>query len=151
MIHATILGRLGRDPELKQLSNGPVLNFSLATDHGYKDAKETMWIRCAIFGKRAEVLSQYLAKGSQVLVQGELYTRTWEKKDGTTATELECRVAELEFAGGKSDSQQSDASDNWVQQQPAPAPAQRQTAPVPQGGFRDDDVPFGPYLRGTVA
>jgi single-strand DNA-binding protein len=144
MIHATILGRLGRDPELKQLANGAVLNFSLATDHGYKDAKETMWIRCAIFGKRAEVLSQYLAKGSQVLVQGELYTRTWEKKDGTTATELECRVAELEFAGGKSDSQQDSYQ---APQQPAP----RQQAPVPQGGFDDRDVPFGPYLRGTVA
>ena len=134
MIHATILGRLGRDPELKQLDNGAVLNFSLATDHGYGQKKETMWVRCAIFGKRADTLAQYLEKGSQVLVVGELYTRTWEKKDGTTATELECRVAELEFAGSKGDGQQSSAP----QQQSAPAPRQ---APA-SAGVVDDDVPF---------
>jgi single-strand DNA-binding protein len=132
MIHATILGRLGRDPEIKNVNGTSILNFTLATDHGFGDKKQTMWIRCAVFGKRADTLAQYLAKGSQVLVQGELYTREWEKKDGTTATELEFRVAELEFAGSKGDSQQQPA------QQQAPAPAPR----AAQGGGFDDDVPF---------
>ena len=144
MIHATILGRLGRDPELKTLNSGSaVLNFTLATDHGFGENKQPMWIRCAIFGKRAETLNQYLAKGSQVLVQGELHTREWEKKDGTMATELECRVAELEFAGGKSDGQQQSAP-----QQSGAAP---KPAPQSGGGIADDDVPFAPYLRGSVA
>jgi single-strand DNA-binding protein len=130
MIHATILGRLGRDPELKQLDNGAVLNFSLATDHGFGDKKETMWIRCAIFGKRADTLAKYLEKGSQVLVVGELYTRTWEKKDGTMATELECRVSELEFAGSKGDAQSS-------------APQQREApAQKPKPAIDDEDLPF---------
>jgi len=143
MIHATILGRLGRDPELKTISSGTaVLNFSLATDHGFGDNKQTMWVRCAIFGKRAETLDKYLSKGSLVLVQGELHTREWEKKDGTMATELECRVAELEFAGGKSDGQQQAAP----QQQSAPAPRPQQSS-----GINQDDVPFAPYLRGSVA
>jgi single-strand DNA-binding protein len=134
MIHASILGRLGKDPELKTLDNGTaVLNFNLATDHGYGQNKKALWIRCAVFGKRAETLSQHLAKGSQVLVQGELYTREWEKKDGTTATDLECRVAELEFAGSKSEGQQA-----------APEPKA-------QNGFDDRDVPFAPYLRGSIA
>ena len=133
MIHATILGRLGRDPELKQLDNGAVLNFSLATDHGYGQKKETMWVRCAIFGKRADTLAQYLEKGSQVLVVGDLYTREWEKKDGTMAKELECRVSELEFAGSKGERQ-----DSAPQQQSAPAPRQ---APA-SAGVVDDDVPF---------
>jgi single-strand DNA-binding protein len=140
MIHATILGRLGRDPEIKNVNGTSILNFSMATDHGFGDKKQTMWIRCSVFGKRADTLAQYLAKGSQVLVQGELYTREWEKKDGTTATELEFRVAELEFAGSKGDSQQQPA------QQQAPAPA-----PRAQGGFDDSDVPFAAYMRGSVA
>ena len=131
MIHATCLGRLGKDPELKTLSNGTaVLNFSMATDHGYGAKKETMWIRCAVFGQRAEKLHQYLEKGSHVLVQGELYTREWAKDDGTTGHSLECRVAELEFAGSKSDQQQAP-------QQSAPAPRPQQS-----GGIDQDDVPF---------
>jgi single-strand DNA-binding protein len=147
MIHATILGRLGRDPELKQLNNGAVLNFSLATDHGFGDKKETMWIRCAVFGKRAETLAQYLAKGSQVLVQGELYTREWTKQDGTAAKEIECRVAELEFAGSKSGDQQPAADI------PKPAGNGKRDTSWGSGGSvaRDDDVPFDQYLRGTVA
>ena len=143
MIHATILGRLGRDPELKQLDNGAVLNFSLATDHGFGQKKETMWVRCAIFGKRADTLAQYLEKGSQVLVQGELFTRTWEKKDGTMATELECRVSELEFAGSKSDSHQSPQDSHQPAAKQSPAPR--------GGGVVDDDVPFSSHERGWIA
>ena len=141
MIHATILGRLGRDPELKQLDNGAVLNFSLATDHGFGERKETMWIRCAIFGKRADTLAKYLEKGSQVLVVGELFTRTWEKKDGTMATELECRVSELEFAGSKGERQ-----DSAPQQRGAPAPSRQPSG----GGIDQDDVPFASHERGWI-
>lgn len=133
MIHASILGRLGKDPELKTTGNGTlVLNFSMATDHGYGDNKTTMWIRCAVFGQRAEKLHPYLAKGSQVLVQGELYTREWNKDDGTTGHSLECRVAELEFAGSKGDGQQQ-----------APQQSGATSKPAPQGGgFDDASVPF---------
>ena len=146
MIHVSILGRLGKDPELKTLDSGnTVLNFTLATDHGFGQNKKTLWIRCALFGKRAETLHQYLAKGSHVLVQGELYTREWQKQDGTTATDLECRVAELEFAGSKSEGQQA-----APQQQTAHA----MTASAfndAKGGAFDDAVPFAPYLRGSIA
>ena len=139
MIHATILGRLGRDPELKTINSGTaVLNFSLATDHGFGDNKQTMWVRCAVFGKRAETLDRFLSKGSQVLVQGELFTREWQKKDGTMATELECRVAEVEFAGSKNDGQQQN-----VPQQSIAAPQ--------HSGALDDDVPFAAHERGWIA
>ena len=143
MIHATILGRLGRDPELKTINSGTaVLNFSLATDHGFGDNKQTMWVRCAVFGKRAETLDRFLSKGSQVLVQGELFTREWQKKDGTMATELECRVAEVEFAGSKNDSQQQNVPQQTIA---APKPAQQHS-----GAF-DDDVPFAAHERGWIA
>ena len=140
MIHATILGRLGRDPELKETNDGTrILNLNLATDHGFGDKKETMWVRCAIFGKRADTLAKYLAKGSQVLVVGELYTREWEKNDGTIGYSLECRVSELEFAGSKSDGGQK----HHAPQQSAPAPRA-------QGGFDDRDVPFAAHERGWI-
>ena len=133
MIHATILGRLGRDPEQRTTNSGTqILNLAVATDHGYGDSKVTMWVRASLFGARGEKLAQYLSKGSQVLISGELYTREYDK-DGMTRTSLEMRIAEIELAGSKQDSQQST-------HQPARQPARQ--APAAAQDFPDDDVPF---------
>ena len=70
----TIVGNLGRDPELRYLPNGtPTVNLSVATNNSYtnqkgEQVKETTWWRVSVFGKQAEVCSQYLTKGRQVLV-----------------------------------------------------------------------------------
>jgi single stranded DNA-binding protein len=108
MINATILGRLGRDPELRTTNSGTqVLSLNLATNSGYGDNRITMWIRCSIFGARAERLSGMLTKGSQVVVSGELTQREYTTTAGEARTSLELRVSELEFAGPKSDAQES--------------------------------------------
>jgi single-strand DNA-binding protein len=100
MIHATILGRLGRDPELRVTNGGTqVLSLNLATNSGYGENKITLWVRCSMFGARAERLAPMLSKGSQVLVVGELTQREYTTTAGEARTSLELRVSELEFAG----------------------------------------------------
>ena len=78
----TIIGRLGRDPEMRYLPNGdPVTSFSVATDRGWTDKngqkqKETTWFRVSVFGKQAENTNTYLSKGKMVLVEGRLSVDT---------------------------------------------------------------------------
>jgi single-strand DNA-binding protein len=140
MINATILGRLGRDPELRTTSSGTqVLSLNLATNSGYGENRVTLWVRCSMFGARAERLAPMLAKGSQVLVVGELTQREYTTTAGEARTSLELRVSELEFAGPKSDAQES---------APASAPARarkpaRRQEPVNDEPFQDDgEIPF---------
>ncbi len=82
----TLIGTLGRDPEVRFLPNGnAVANLSLATDESYNDkqtgqkVEQTEWHRIAVFGKLAEICQQYLKKGGRVYFEGKLRTREWEK------------------------------------------------------------------------
>jgi single-strand DNA-binding protein len=82
-----LVGSLGKDPELKQLTNGnSVANISLATSESWKDRntgqkqEKTEWHRIVIFGKLAEIAGQYLTKGAQVYFEGKLQTRKWQDK-----------------------------------------------------------------------
>lgn len=93
MIHLTLSGRLGRDAELKETGNGKVINFSVATDVGYGDRKETIWVDCAKWGDKVGILD-YLKKGQQVIVTGEPGLRKW---DGGAA--ITCRVDKIELMG----------------------------------------------------
>ncbi len=91
-----LIGTLGRDPEVRYMPNGnPVANLSLATDESYNDkqtgqkVEQTEWHRITVYGKLAEIVQQYLTKGSKVYFEGKLRTREWEK-DGIKryATEI---------------------------------------------------------------
>ncbi len=94
MIHATIAGRLGKDADLKTTQSGKVVcNFNLATKGREKDA--TTWVRCALWGKRAESLAQYLTKGSTVQVVGSLSASEYEGK-----AQINLDVQEIELLGG---------------------------------------------------
>lgn len=79
-----LIGRLGRDPEERSTPRGRrVSNFSLATDaFRGNEEKSTEWHRVVVFGKVAELCSQYLRKGKLVFVEGSLQTRCWEKTPG---------------------------------------------------------------------
>lgn len=101
MIHAHMTCRLTRNSELKTIGENQVLNFAVATDHGYGDKKITVYVNCSLFGKRGSALCNYLTKGQQVVVHGEIYTREYQAKDGLTKTSLECRVNEVDLVGGK--------------------------------------------------
>ena len=98
----TVVGRLGRDPEMRYMPNGdPVTSFSIATDRQYNDkngqrVKETTWFRVSAFGKQAEIANQYLSKGKMVLVEGRLSVdpktggpKTFVRQDGVVSTSFE--------------------------------------------------------------
>ncbi len=93
-----LIGRLGRDPELRYTPSGqPVANFSLATDESYttKDGQRverTEWHRIVVWGKQAEFCGNYLAKGRLVYVEGRLETRKWQDNQGQDRTTTEVRA-----------------------------------------------------------
>lgn len=80
----------------RDVSGTSVLNFRVASDTGFGDRKSTLWLGCALWGKRAEVLAPMLAKGQYVAISGELSSREYEK-DGQTRTALEVRVGEVDL------------------------------------------------------
>ena len=101
------VGNVGRDGELRTLQDGTkVLSFSIADSIGYGDKKRTQWLGCALFGKRAESLAQYITKGSLVEVVGTPSIHTYESK-GEHRAEIQVRVMELTLrGGGKRDSEE---------------------------------------------
>jgi single-strand DNA-binding protein len=83
MNHITIVGRLGRDPEIRfTQKNEPVANFSVATDHGRDENKKTSWHNVVAFGSLAENIVKSLYKGTRVIVSGRLDVSDYETKDG---------------------------------------------------------------------
>jgi len=86
----TIIGHLGRDPEMKYTPDGQaVTTFSVASSRKYKTAageqrEETEWFNCSAWGKLADVCNQYLTKGKQVYVEGRLKTRSYQAQNGET-------------------------------------------------------------------
>lgn len=119
MFHTIIIvGRLGRDPEMRYLPSGQaVCDFSVATSRQYNDAsgqqvKETTWFRISVWGKQAESCNQYLRKGSPVLVEGRLVPdketggpRLWDRQDGTKAASFEVSAATVRFLPSQRDGQ----------------------------------------------
>lgn len=99
-VYATI-GRLGRDAETRFTQGGTaVANFALAVDVGFGDSKSTLWLDCSLWGKRAEGgVVQYLTKGQQVYVTGEIATREYKKGNGEPGFAVTLRVDDLKLAG----------------------------------------------------
>lgn len=106
-----ILGRLGRDPEIRYTQSGTaVANFSMATSERYKDKsggqqEETEWHRIVVWGAQAETAAKYLEKGRQALIEGKLKTRDWEDKDGNKRSTTEIHATRVQFVGGRNEGQ----------------------------------------------
>lgn len=126
-------GNLGRDSELRTTTSGhSVLSFTVAVKSGYGDNAKTTWANCQLWGKQAESMGQYLTKGKQVGVVGEVTLRQYQKQDGTPAQSLDVRVSDLTLLGGREEAQA-----------PAqPRQAQRQQAAQQAQDDFDDDIPF---------
>jgi len=145
-------GRLGRDCRVNQTQGGTsVCNFALAVDSGFGDHKQTVWLDCSLWGRRAEGnLPAYLVKGAQVAVSGELGTRDHQDNNGQSRTAVTLRVNDLSLVGGQQGQSQGQPQQQTQPQQQAPQqPAQQfgQPQPAPQfqqgGGFDDDSlIPF---------
>jgi len=138
-------GTIGRDAEVRSTPSGQtVLNVTVANNVGFGDRQQTVWLRVALWGKRAEgSFPSYLKKGQQVFVSGELTQREYQANDGTTRTSLEVNANIIDLVGGKRTEQNApmqQPQQNY--QQPAQQPAQK----APQQGFGAndtyDDVPF---------
>lgn len=143
-----IIGRLGRDPEVRYSPSGDAIcNISIATSETWKDKNSgekkeaTEWHRVVMYGKLAEIAGEYLKQGSLVYIQGKLKTRKWQDKDtGADRYSTDIQASEMKMLGSKSDGGGSNGGQR--QQQQAPAQKQRQQAPAQNQADLDDDIPF---------
>lgn len=142
-------GNLGNPAEVKILQSGStVCEFSVAVKSGYGDKEKTNWVRCAMFGKKAEgQLPSYLQKGTQVAISGELELQEWEGQNGKGAA-LSVRVENLDLIGGKPQGQSQGTQNNqgYAPQQNAPAQQQNNASyshgnQPQQGGFQQQNAP----------
>ena len=121
----TATGNLGQDCKTNNVNGTAVCNFSVAMKAGFGDKAQTVWLDCALWGKAAEgKLPEFLTKGQQVAVSGEL--STFEADNGKTYLKLRCNSVDL--IGKKGDSATAQ-------------PSQPATQPAPAEDY-DDDVPF---------
>ena len=112
----TFVGHLCTDPEMRYAPSGtPVTTFNVANNDQHTSekgdvVKTTTWFRCTAWGKQAEVCSQYLHKGSKVLVEGRLTPdkktgrpRLWTRQDGTVSADFELTILEIHFLDNRSE------------------------------------------------
>ncbi|GAC1629693.1 MAG: single-stranded DNA-binding protein [Nevskia sp.] len=162
-----LIGNLGKDPEVKYFPNGDAFcNATLATSESWNDKtsgekkERTEWHNVVFTRKLAEIVGQYLKKGSKVYVEGSLRTRKWQDKEGQDRYTTEILVNDMQMLDGRGGGAGGGMSDDDYSQPPArssgparsPAPARSSTpARAPAGGgnsapssdhFEDDDIPF---------
>jgi len=156
-----LVGNLGADPEVRYLPSGdPVANIRLATTDRYKDKatgeqKETTeWHRIAFFGRLAQIVADYLKKGSSVYVEGRIRTRKWQGQDGTDRYSTEIVADQMQMLGGRNAASAGNMPPAGADEG-AHAPSARSTGAAtgnnhqanaaPAGGGideMDDDIPF---------
>lgn len=167
-----LIGRLGRDPEVRYMPNGEaVCNFSVATSETWNDrngqrVERTEWHNITMYRKLAEIAGQYLKKGGLVYLEGRIQSRKYQGKDGIERTAYDIVANEMKMLGGRNENsggapydegygQNQEAYRRPAQQsrQPAPdapshpqeAPAAPRRQPVPAAApveDIDDDIPF---------
>jgi single-strand DNA-binding protein len=167
-----LVGNLGGDPEIRYMPNGgAVANITIATSESWRDKatgeqrEKTEWHRVALFGKLAEVAGEYLRKGSQVYIEGQLQTRKWQDQSGqdryTTEIVVQGFNGVMQMLGGRAQggagpSAPNGNQNNWgapqqttAQSAPQPARQPAQSAPTQQAPQYneppmdfDDDIPF---------
>ena len=144
-----LLGNVGKDPEIRSTSGGMIVaSFSLATADRQKDATgnwvdKTEWHNLVCFQRTAEVVRDYVKKGTQLFVEGKIQTRSWDDKEsGQKRNKTEILVNELTLLGGKPSGDSSGSSysksstASYDQRTPAAQPDYADT------GITDDDIPF---------
>lgn len=143
-----LVGNLTRDPELKSLPSGQaVVNFGLATNRIWKDRdgnqqKKAEFHNIVMFGKLAEIAKQYIQKGSMILVEGRLQTRSWKAQDGTTKYRTEIIAESMQMGPRRTGQPSSDSPpppDSGTGNQ---APEELATVEYPDDDVKPDDIPF---------
>ena len=137
-----LIGRLGADPEIKQMVNGKsVARLSLATSQSWKDknsgetVEQTEWHRIVFFNRLAEIVEQYLKKGSKIYVEGQLRTNSWEDKNtGEKKFRTEIVAREMQMLSSRGEMNQQN-QDSGLDQ--SPQNSQEESVP-----WDDEDIPF---------
>ncbi|MEG2662840.1 MAG: single-stranded DNA-binding protein [Hafnia sp.] len=145
-----LVGHLGQDPEVRYFPNGgAVTNITVATSETWRDKQtgeqkeKTEWHRVVLFGKLAEVAGEYLRKGSQVYIEGQLTTRKWTDRAGVEkyTTEIHVNIGgTMQMLGGKQESSPKPVQGRSPQYSGQPAQQHQNNDPW---DF-DDDIPFAP-------
>lgn len=137
-----LIGNLGKDPETRYMpSGGAVTNITLATSESWKDKnsgeqqERTEWHRVVFFNRLAEIVAEYLKKGSKVYVEGSLRTRKWQGQDGQDRYTTEIIASEMQMLDSRGGGGTAGFSES------APAPANKPGPAGPDNSF-EDDIPF---------
>lgn len=121
-----IIGRLGRDVELRQTPSGQsVASFTVATDESYtsrdgQKVEQTEWHRINIFGKQAELCGKFIGKGSLIYLEGKLRTRKWTDQSGQERTSTEINADRVQFLDRKQDQQRQAQTQGYGEMQDIP-------------------------------
>lgn len=140
-----LVGNVGKDPEIKVASTGnAIATFSLATTDRSKDqtgnwTDRTEWHSLVAFQRTAEIIRDYVKKGSKLYIEGRIQTRSWDDKDGQKKYRTEIIVNDLVLLSGRGDgdSSGSRSSSSYDQRPPAHADDVVQSTEI-----TDDDIPF---------
>src|SRR5579864_9262594 len=121
-----LVGNLGADPEVRHLPSGDaVANIRLATTDRYKDKtsgemkEATEWHRVSFFGRLAEIVNEYLKKGSSVYIEGRIRTRKWQAQDGTDRYSTEIVAEQMQMLGGRGGSMGGGGDDGGYSREPS--------------------------------
>ncbi len=140
---AILIGRLGKDPEMKYTPSGTaVSSFSMATNYSVKDedgnfVDKTDWHNIVVFGRRAEFAGEYLNKGRLVYVEGRIQTRSWEDQNGNKKYITEIICNDLQLLGSKGEST-TKPGDEQISEEPKTTKDETAPADVEDS----DDLPF---------
>ena len=141
------IGNLGADPEIKYMTNGDcVANIRIACTESWKDKstgekkESTEWVRVVFYRKLAEIVGQYLKKGSSVYIEGRIRTRKWTDKEGQERYTTEIEANEMQMLGGKPSGESA----------PSEKPRNAQGAPRASIEDMDDDIPFNHHGAGRA-
>jgi len=149
-----LVGNLGKDPDMKYTASGAAIaNITVATTESWNDkqtnekVEKTEWHRVVFFRRLAEIVGEYLRKGSQVYIEGKLQTRKWQDQNGQDRYTTEIVASEMQMLGGRAGDgggggggrPQGGGGGGFRSNAPAQnAPAQS----GPDNSFDDDDIPF---------
>ena len=147
-----LIGNIGADPEMRHMPNGTaVANINLATSESWKDKntgelqERTEWHRVVFYQRLAEIVAEYLKKGSKVYVEGRLQTRKWQDKtSGQDRYTTEIIANEMQMLDSRGGSASSDTS-SFSTQNTSATRSKREVNPLPEmasEAFEDDDIPF---------
>ena len=141
-----LVGNLGADPETRYTASGSaVSNISVATTDSWRDKasgerqEKTEWHRVVFFNRLAEVVGEYLRKGSQVYIEGRLQTRKWQDQNGQDKYTTEIVANEMQMLGGRGEGAGAPAPIKEGFRKPAQQP---KAVAEPAAEFQDDDIPF---------